>query len=68
MSSFSLDADRGQLAGSTENPLEGCGNTAKSQAAAFPAVNSGEQLSFSRTKLIIVFKCSAFLSSFKLAI
>lgn len=51
---FFRDADRGQLAGSTENPLEGCGNTAKSQATAFPAVNNGEQLIFYRTKLVIV--------------
>lgn len=54
MSSFSLDADQGQLAGNAENPLEGCGNTAKSQAAAFPAVNNGEQLSFCSTKLVLV--------------
>lgn len=51
---FSLDADWGQLIGSTEKAVEGSGNTAKSQATAFSALNNGEQLVFYRTKLVII--------------
>lgn len=66
------DADWGQLTGSTRKPQEGYEDTAKSQLAAFPAVNNGEGLIFNRTKHVIVgfsfFSCSALRSFFRVAI
>lgn len=38
--------------GSAENPLEECGNTAKSQATAFPAANDGQQLTSCGAKFV----------------